>query len=255
MSSSVTLRLAFALALLAGTRLAAQSALSIAAAANFIPVLGPLDAAFEATAPGTTVTPSAGASGSLYAQIANGAPFDVFLSADLEFPRKLAQSGFAVGTSLTPFATGRLVLWTTLPGRDPVTIVGLLSNPRVHRVAIANPQTAPYGKAAKQALERLGLYAALAPRLVTGENISQTAQFVDTGNAQAGFVALSLVLSPGMKDRGRWVEVPAGLYAPLVHAAILTNRGAANPEARRYLLFLGSPAARAILARFGYGTP
>ena len=235
--------------------MAAQSALSIAAAANFIPVLRPLDAAFEAAAPGTTVTTSAGASGTLYAQIANGAPYDLFLSADLEFPRKLARSGFAVGTSLTPFAAGRLVLWTTLPGAGPVTIEGLMTNPRVRRVAVANPRTAPYGRAAKQALEHLGLYPSVAPRLVTGENISQTAQFVETGNAQAGFVALSLVLSPGMKDRGRWVEVPAGLYAPLVHAAILTNRGAANPQARRYLLFLGSPPARAILARFGYRTP
>jgi len=262
MCSPVRLKYIAALLLCAASRgadnppaLAGHPSLSIAAAANFIPVLGELDTAFVHAEPDVALTMSAGASGNLFAQIRNGAPFDVFLSADLEFPRRLAQDGSAEALSITRFATGRIVLWTTRPEVDMSSIAAVVRSPEVQKLAIANPVTAPYGRAAQQALERLGLAAEAAPKLVTGENISQTAEFVETGNADAGFVALSLVLSPKLKDRGRWIEVPAGLYDPLEHAAVITVHGANNPEARHYIMFLRSAEARKILARFGYGVP
>ena len=126
---------------------------------------------------------------------------------------------------------------------------------RVAKVAIANVATAPYGRAAKQALEKLGVWTEVQPKLVVGENITQTTQFVETGNADAGLVALSVVVSPKLKGKGRWVEVPGDLYSPLEQGAVITARGAKNPVAPRYLEFLHSPAARKILEDFGYRLP
>lgn len=228
---------------------------SIAAAANLVYALDALNAVFRQAAPEVSVTVATGASGNLVAQIKNGAPFDVFLSADLDYPRALMQGGRADARSLVTFATGRLVLWTTKPGVDLPSVVSVVRNPAVQKIAIANVDTAPYGRAAQQALEKLGAWAGAQPKLVIGENITQTAQFVETGNADTGFVALSLVLSPKLKDRGRWLEVDAGLHAPLEQGAVLTIRGAANPAAARYLAFLGSPAARKILQDYGYDVP
>jgi len=233
----------------------AKASLSIGAAANLLYALDALDAAFEKENPGVALTTATGASGSLVAQIRNGAPFDLFLSADLDYPRRLAQSGDAVSASLTPFAFGRLVLWTTKPGLDLPSVAAAVRNPNVRKLAIANPETAPYGRAAREALGKLGLSEDAGPKLVLGENISQTAQFVETGNADAGFVAMSLVTSPKLMNRGRWIEVPATCYTLIAQGAILTRRGAANPAARDYLAFLGSPEARKILERYGYGVP
>jgi molybdate transport system substrate-binding protein len=239
----------------AGAAGAPAAAVSVAAAANLIYALDALNAAFKRAAPDVTVTSATGASGSLVAQIRNGAPYDVFLSADLDFPQALIKSGQADASSLTTFAIGRLVLWTTRPGIELGSVAAAVRNPAVRRLAIANVDTAPYGRAAKQALEKLGAWAEVQPKLVAGENITQTAQFVETGNADAGFVALSAVISPQLKDKGRWLEVPADLYAPLAQGAVLTTRGAANPAARRYLAFLGSPAAKKVLEDFGYTVP
>lgn len=233
----------------------AAEAVSVAAAANFVYALDALNAEFQQAAPAVKVTTATAASGSLVAQIRNGAPFDVFLSADLDYPRALIKAGQADASSLTIFATGRLVLWTTRPGLSPDNLAATVRNPAVKKLALANPATAPYGRAARQALEKLGLWVDLQPKLVFGESVSQTAQFVDTGNADAGFVALSLLFAPNLRDKGRWLAVPAALHEPLAHGAILTTRGATNPAARRYLNFLGSPAARTILARFGYDVP
>jgi molybdate transport system substrate-binding protein len=233
----------------------AAESISIAAAANLVYALDALNAEFRHAAPDVTVTVATGASGNLVAQIKNGAPYDVFLSADLDYPRALVKAGHADEKSLVTFATGRLVLWTMKPGLELPTVTGVVRNPAVQKLALANVETAPYGRAAKQALEKLGAWAEAQPKLVIGENITQTAQFVETGNADAGFVAMSLVLSPKLKDQGRWLEVEAGLYASLDHGAVLTTRGAANPAAARYLAFLGSPAARKILEDFGYHVP
>ena len=228
---------------------------SVAAAANLVYALDALNTAFRAAEPGVTVTTAIASSGNLVAQINNGAPFDVFLSADLDYPQALIAAGRAEAASLTPFAVGRLVLWTTRPGLDLPSLAATLRNPAVRKIAIASPRTAPYGRAAEEAMKKLGLWTDAQSKLVTGENISQTAQFVATGNADVGFVALSLVLAPKLAERGRWLEVPANLYAPITQGAVLTTRGAANPAAVRYLAFLRTPAARKVLERFGYGVP
>ncbi len=229
--------------------------LSIAAAANLVYALDALDKEYAKTAPDVTVTSATGASGSIVAQIEHGAPYDVFLSADRDFPLALAKAGQAEGGSLSEFAVGRLVLWTTRPGLSVSDIAAAVQSPDVKKLAIANVLTAPFGRAAKQALQKLGAWDAVQPKLVIGENISQTAQFVETGNADAGFVALSIVLSPKLKDRGTWTEVPATLFGPLEQCAVITSRGASNPASASYIAFLHSPAARSILGQFGYGIP
>jgi molybdate transport system substrate-binding protein len=130
-----------------------------------------------------------------------------------------------------------------------------VNSPAARKIAVANARTAPYGRAARQALEGLGLWAGVQPRIVTAEDISQAAQFVETGNADAGFVALSAVLSPRLRGRGRWTEVPAGLFTPLVQGAIITSHGSANPESAAYVAYLRGAGARAILEASGYGAP
>jgi molybdate transport system substrate-binding protein len=229
--------------------------LTVAAAANLVYALDALDEEFGKEAPDVAVTAVIGASGNLVVQMEHGAPYDVFLSADLDFPRRLIRDGQAEPGSLTTFAVGRLVLWTARAGIDLTDVASAVRNPEVRKLAIANPATAPYGRAAREALVSLGEWTEIQPRLVVGENISQTLQFVETGNADAGFVALSLVVSPKLKGRGRWVGVPPNLYSPLEQGAVITGHGAANPAALRYLAFLRGPAAHGILEAFGYAVP
>ena len=239
----------------APTSTAVPSSVSIAAAANLVYALEALNIAFRASSPEITVTTALGASGTFVAQIKNGAPYDVFLSADLDYPHALIAAGQADARTLTPFATGRLVLWT-LHGDLPLNDIAVtVRDPSVKKLALAQPATAPYGRAAQEALAQLNLWRDAQPKIVFGENIAQTAQFIESGHADAGFVALSLVLSANLKNRGHWLEVPATLHAPLTQGAILTTRGAANPAARHYLAFLQSATARAILTRFGYAPP
>jgi molybdate transport system substrate-binding protein len=240
--------------LLASPARAAES-VSVAAASNLIYVLDALHAELKRTSPAFVVTTATGASGNLFAQIKNGAPFDVFLSADTDYPRQLVAEKLGDAATLRIFATGRLVLWTTRPELDPTDLAALVLHTSVKKIAIAQPRSAPYGRAAQAALEKLGAWSIAQPKIVWGENITQTAQFVETGHADAGFVALSLVLSQRLAHRGRWHEVPAALHAPvsLDHAAVLTTRGATNPTARRYLEFLTSEPAKKILRDFGYG--
>jgi molybdate transport system substrate-binding protein len=234
---------------------AAQTRLSVAAAANFVYVLEPLHAEFKRTAPDIELTVNTGASGTLVAQIKNGAPFDVFLSADTEYPRELIKAGGAAEKSFTLFTIGRLVLWTTRADLDLTSVPEAIYNPKLTRLAIANPRSAPYGRAALEALRKLGLAPRAEPKLVYAENITQTAQFVETGNADAGFVALSLVRASRLQSQGRWIEVNDSLHPPLEHAGVVTRRGESNPAAARYLEFLLSPAAQAILEKYGYRSP
>lgn len=247
------LALALSLSVVAGSR--AAETVTVAAAANLVYALEALNVAFKQAEPATTVNVTIGASGNLVAQIKNGAPFDVFLSADLDYPQALVAAGHADARHLVPFATGKLVLWTRNAELPFDSVAAAVTAPAVRHLAIANPATAPYGRAARAVLIELKLWDAVQPKLVTGENISQTAQFVETGNADLGFVALSLVLSPKLKDKGRWLELPVLTDVPLTQGAILTTRGAAHPAADRYLAFLSSPAARKILTDFGYAVP
>jgi len=229
--------------------------LALAAASNLVYVLDDLLAAFRQTHPDLHPTLSTGASGSLVAQIRHGSPVDVFLSADHHYAQALVDSRHAVASSFTTFATGRLVLWTTRDSLALDSLPATVRDPAVRKLALANPDTAPYGRATKQVLATLDLWTDAAPKMVLGENITQTAQFVETGHADAGFVALSLVLSPRLKNRGRWLEIPAHLHSPLDQAAVLTPRGSENPAAHLFLNFLRSDPAREILLRHGYAVP
>jgi molybdate transport system substrate-binding protein len=236
---------------------AATASVSIAAAANLIFALDALSAEFTRVAPDVSVKTTSGASGSLFAQIKQGAPFDVFMSADTDYPRALVADGVADSAMLRTFATGRLVVWTTRNAFDISDLAALVRSQSVKRIAIAQPKSAPYGRAARAALETVGVWSNAEPKLVFGESIAQTAQFVETGNADIGFVAMSLVISPRLEKKGAWTEVPPALYrsVSLDHAAVLTTRGAANPAAKRFLEFLVSDSAKRILREFGYGVP
>ena len=252
------LQLGFAMAAMGSPALGAgNSAVSIAAAANFTYALNALHAEFKRAAPDVTVTLTHGASGSLFAQIANGAPFDVFLSADTEYPERAAAARIGDPETLCVFARGRLVAWTMRRDLALDDLAAAVKSPSVRKIAIAHPKTAPYGRAAQRALEELGAWKTAQPKIVTGESITQTAQFVETGSADLGFVALALVRSPRLAGKGVWREVPAGLQGnvSLDHAAILTTRGTKNPAAKRFLEFLASEPAKKILRDFGYSVP
>jgi len=224
---------------------------AVAVAANFGAPMQRLAAAFEAQT-GHTVRISVGATGKFYAQIRNGAPFDVLLSADDETPARLEADAAAVPGSRFTYAIGRLVLWSAQPGF--VDAQGaVLAQGRFRHLAVANPKTAPYGAAAVEVLTRLGLIDALRPRFVQAENIAQAHQFVASGNAELGFVALSQVWRDGAPGSGSAWIVPAGLHAPIRQDAVLLRRGADNPAARALLAYLRSDAqARALIRANGY---
>lgn len=236
-------------ALLAARALPADE-LKVAVAANFTATTRDLVPRFE-RATGHTVKASFGSTGQLYAQIANGAPFEVFLAADSRRPRKAEEAGLAVAGSRFTYARGRLVLWSARPARFTDGAAFLRAGD-FERVAIANPGTAPYGLAAQQVLERLGLWNRLQGRLVQGDSIAQTFQFVATGNAGIGFVALSEVRAWKGAPGSVW-EIPAGDYAPIEQQAVLLKKGASSPAARAFLAFLKGDAARAVITGYGYG--
>ncbi|MCB1959552.1 MAG: molybdate ABC transporter substrate-binding protein [Rhodocyclaceae bacterium] len=218
-----------------------------AVATNFIAPAQALGAAFEA-ASGHRLVISSGSTGKLYAQIAHGAPFDVFLAADSTRPARAEAERLAVPGSRITYAIGKLVLYSADPTRIDADTSALRRGDYT-RLAIANPDTAPYGRAAVETLHALGLYATAAPRLIRGDNIAQTYQFVATGNASLGFVALSQIIDHA--DGSRW-RVPETLYAPIHQDAVLLARATHNPAARAFMQFLSSDAARRIVTRYGY---
>lgn len=234
---------------------ASAASLFVAAASDLAYCIDDLAAAFRKEAPEAEVKVSTGASGNFFAQIRNGAPFHVFLSADMMYPTQLAKAGAADGATLRPYAIGRIVLWTTDPRFDVSQGLAVLRDPRVTRIAIGNPDTAPYGRAAKAVLERDKLWEAVQPRLVIGENIAQAAQFVQTGNAQLGIVSLATVRAPKMAGVGRYHLISDAGVAPIEQGAIVTRAGASQPLAARFVRFLASPSARAILERNGFSVP
>ncbi|MGB0682207.1 MAG: molybdate ABC transporter substrate-binding protein [Magnetovibrionaceae bacterium] len=233
----------------------ADERVQIAVAANFTIVAKELEQAFEETRDVDLIL-SFGSTGKLFTQIALGAPFQVFLSADSDRPERAIAQGLAIAESRFTYATGRIALFSA--NKALVDDKGsILAKPdEIGRIAIANPKTAPYGRAAEQALAALGVLKALRPKLVRGDNIAQTYQFVSTGNADLGLVALSQVLGPKLDDTvvgSHWI-VPETLYEPISQDAVLLQRGADSPGARAFLDFLKSPAASAIITRYGYGT-
>jgi molybdate transport system substrate-binding protein len=205
---------------------------------------------------GRRINVSYGSSGNFFAQIQNGAPFDVLLSADIEYPRKLEVAGLAEPGTLYEYAVGRIVIWMPSDAHADLAKLGwkALLEPGVERIAIANPEHAPYGRAAVAALRNAGIYEQVRRRLVYGENIAQAAQFVASGSAQAGILALSLASSPAMRDGKRW-EIPANLHDPIEQGAIILKSAKDKEGARAFLAFLKSDAGRKILESYGFAPP
>ena len=243
------------LVLFTGAFASAQE-ITVAAAADMSAALPELVAAYTKKT-GQTVKLSFGASGNLTNQIRNGAPFDLFFSADEQYPQQLIAEGLASKDTFYRYAIGRLVLW--VPGDSPLDLSKLgiqaLLDPSVKKISIANPTTAPYGRAAEATLRHYGIYDRVSSRLVVGENISQAAQFVESGNAQAGLIALSHALAPAMKDKGRYWTVPLDAYPTLNQAAVVLSRSKQPDAARRLLEFLRSPEATSLLTSYGFSLP
>jgi molybdate transport system substrate-binding protein len=226
--------------------------LAIAAASDLNFALKQIAARYEHDT-GNRLNISFGSSGNFYTQIRNGAPFDVFLSADTEFPRKLEAEGFAEPGTMVAYATGRLVLW--VPGNSKLDLsrgMNVLLDPTIKKIAIANPAHAPYGRAAEAALKKAGVYEKVKDKIVIGENVSQAAQFVETGNADVGVIAASLSAAPTMKSRGRSYEVPEKLYAPLNQAAIVLKRSQRRSTAQQFLTYLKRPDIQDLLRQYGF---
>ncbi|HWR34516.1 MAG TPA: molybdate ABC transporter substrate-binding protein [Clostridia bacterium] len=237
-----------AAALLCHSPAAVADQLTVAAASDLTYALKDLSAVFQAKT-GHTVKPSLGSSGSLFAQISNGAPYDVFLSADADFPSRLISSGLADAPTKITYARGVLVLW--IPSKRSPLDARLLLSPSIRKIAVANPQHAPYGRAAVAALRKLGIYDQVAPKLVYGENVSQAAQFVDSGSAQAGLIAASLLFSSRKAD-GHWSPLPANSYPQFDQVGVVLKNAPHQQVARAFLQFLSTEEARAIFARHGF---
>ena len=227
----------------------------IAAAADLKFAMGELTVEFEKQS-GTKVNVTYGSSGNFFSQLQNGAPFDLFFSADIEYPKKLEAAGLAEPGTLYEYAVGRIVIWTPADARVNVAKEGwkTLLDASVKKIAIANPEHAPYGRAAIAALQNAGIYESVKSKLVYGENISQAAQFVQSGNAQAGIVAMSLAVSPAMHDGNRW-EIPVEMHPAIEQGAIVLKDAKNKEAARVFLEFVKSSAGRAILAKYGFAFP
>jgi len=244
--------LCFTLALLLffATPAFAQQTLRLAAAADLQPVLPPLLAQFQEQT-GIQVLASCQSSATLATQIIQGAPFDLFMAADLSFPQHVIDAGKAEESQPLPYAHGTLVLWTRNDSGLSSLSLESLRDPAVKSVAIANPEHAPYGRAARAALDHVGLLAALRPKLVIAENIAQAAQYADSGNAQVGFISLTSALTPRLTADGHSIRVPAADYPPIIQGAVIIKGSANSAAAHRFLDFLHTPAIAQQLAARG----
>jgi molybdate transport system substrate-binding protein len=222
---------------------------NVAVAANFTEPAKEIARLFESKTK-NRATLSFGATGQFYTQITQGAPFQVFLSADEKTPKKLTEGGLTSADSLFTYAIGKLVLFSA--NKTLVTGEQTLRDAKFNKIAIADPATAPYGAAAVETLKALGIYDALSPKIVQGANIAQAFQFVDTGNAELGFVALSQVIA--RQGGSRWM-VPANLYSAIRQDAVLLRSGEGNEAAKAFLAFMKGPEAAKVMEKFGYGTP
>jgi len=230
-----------------------SSELFVAAAADLSSALKEIGNNYEKKT-GVKVRLSFGASGALAQQIHNGAPFDIFFSADMDYPRQLIAANEADPNSLYQYAVGKLVLWAA--GDSPLDVehagMNVLLDPSVKKIAIANPQHAPYGRAAVAALQHAGIYAQVADRLVLGENVSQAAQFVESGNAQVGFVALAHAVAPAMQGKGRYWEIPADDYPPLAQGVVILSHAQHKQVAADFVSYVKTKAVQDVLRRYGF---
>ena len=230
-------------------------ALTIAAASDLQTVLPGIVRDFERAAT-ARVRVSYGSSGSFFAQIQNGAPFDVFLSADVDYPKQLAAAGLADPATMQVYATGHLVIWARRETKlDLSRGLTALTDARVRHVAVANPKYAPYGRAAVAALRSARLFDTLQPKLVMGESLAQAAQLVESGNADAGLLSRSLVLGPTLSAEGTYADIPAALYPPIEQAAIVVKTSRDPAFAQAFVAFLRRGEAGRHLERFGFSVP
>jgi molybdate transport system substrate-binding protein len=231
-----------------------SASLKIAAAADLQPVLPTLIEQFEKQT-NKKVEASYASSATLATQIINGGPFGLFLAADLSFPQKVIAAGLGDSAEPVPYARGTLVLWARNNSPLQPLSIDSLRNPSLKTVAVANPDHAPYGRAAKAAIEKLGLTATLQSKLVVAENIAQTAQYADSGNAEVGFLSLTSALTPRLMADGKYVALPEDSYPPLLQGAVVIKNGPAAEEAHQFLDFLLSPPIRKQLAERGLKAP
>jgi molybdate transport system substrate-binding protein len=236
-------------------QLCAGQEITVAAASDLQSAMQEVAARFEKET-GKTVKTIYGSSGNFFQQIQNGAPFDMYFSANLDYPRKLEAAGLTEPGSYYQYAKGKIVIW--VPNESKIDLssgMQALLAPSVNKVAVANPEHAPYGQAAVAAMRKQNLYDRLKDKFVLGENISQTVSFVVSGSADAGIVALSLVLSPNMKDKGRYVAIPDGDYPPIEQACVILGRSKNKETAVQFLSFLKTDAAGELLRRYGFEVP
>lgn len=241
-----------ALLLILGASAHAADEVTIAAASDLKFCMQALIDGFRAAHADAAVGVTYGSSGNFATQIRQGAPFDLFFSADIRYPRELAAEGFAA-SEVRPYAVGRIVLWSTSLDASKLTLADLARDD-IGRIAIANPRHAPYGKRAEEALRASGVWDKVQDRLVLGENIAQAAQFVESGAAQVGIIALSLVLDPNV-TQGRHALIPESLHEPLEQAFVVTKHGKDNALAMQFASYVQTPEARALMRRFGFALP
>src|SRR6266850_711977 len=230
--------------------------IAVAAAADLKFAMGELAANFEKQT-GTKVNVTYGSSGNFFSQIQNWAPFDLFFSADVGYAKKLEAGGQAEPGTLYNYAVGRIVIWMPPGVNVDLNAQGMnaLLDSAVQRIAIANPAHAPYGRAAVAAMKKSGIYERVEPKLVYGEIISQAAQFVQSGNAQAGIIAMSLAISPAMKDSGKMWLIPGGLHPPIEQAAVVVKNSQKKEAAKAFIEYIKSAAGKAVMDKYGFTTP
>jgi len=253
-ASCVLLVVLFVFSLVARTA-AANEELTIAAASDLNFAMKELVAEYEKTT-GHHVKLSLGSSGNFFSQIRNGAPFDLYFSADIGYPRKLEEAGLTVPGSLYRYAVGRIVIWTGNESRIEVAKgFDVLAESRIKKIAIANPKHAPYGRAAVAAMEHFKVYDRVKDRLVLGENISQAAQFIESGACDIGIIALSLALAPTMTARGTYWEIPADAHPPLEQGAVMLKSSTHQEAAKRFIEFMKRSGGQEIMKRYGFTLP
>jgi molybdate transport system substrate-binding protein len=227
--------------------------ITVAAAADLKFAMDEIVTGFNQSHPGNTVEVIYGSSGKFQTQIQQGAPYDLFFSADINYPREMAKKGLAA-SDVTQYAVGRIVLWSNSMDATKMTLA-TLNDPKISKIAIANPKHAPYGKRAEEALRASGLWDKLQSKLVFGENIAQTAQYVQTGNAQVGIIALSLAVSSELSKKGGYYLIPDTLHQPLEQGYVVTKHGADKPLAKQFAKYMTSKDARKIMTKYGFVLP
>jgi len=247
--------LALSLFIIPGVNLAFAEEITIAAASDLNFAFKEIVAEYEKTT-GNHVKLTLGSSGNFYAQIQNGAPFDLYFSADIAYPRKLEEAGLTVPGSLYQYAVGRIVMWTGNESRIDVTQgFEALRDPTVKKIAIANPKHAPYGRAAVAAMEYFKVYDQVKDKLVLGENISQAAQFIESGACDIGIIALSLAVAPAVKSKGTYWEVPAKAHPAIEQGAVILKSSKQQEPAKQFLAFIKDAQGQEIMKRYGFTLP